>query len=482
MHPSVGLVLENRYNLTERVATGGMGEVWRADDVVLGRTVAVKILKSELLDSPEFVARFRAEARHAAALSHPGIATVFDYDEAPTGAYLVMEFVPGETLAVLLAATRRPPLATTMTILAETADALAAAHAGGVIHRDVKPANVMITPTGKVKVTDFGIARAVDAVSTTAVGQVVGTPQYMSPEQASGANVSPATDIYSLGVIGYEMLAGRPPFTGGTPVALALAHVQAVPPPLPVELPAGVRELITATLSKSPDGRPASAAEFASRVRGLAACFDAPTVAVAAAGPPTLFDAVPAAFPATLFDAAPAAPVAGVAGRPDPTEVMPAHRHVGPPMSAVLHREARHRRRVWAMFAAAVVVVALVFAVTRDDAPVTGTTSTLDPVSTVAAGTVTVTPTPTLATATTTAPAPAATVPLEVTIDPAMYVGRDSRDVIAELEALGFDVTVHKTKSDADKDVVVAVEPFGPLPAGSTIEVSVDDGKGKPRG
>ena len=207
--------------LTRPIAMGGMGEVWEGSDLLLSRRVAVKILKDELRTTPAFIERFRAEARHAASLGHPGIATVYDYGETGEVAYLVMELVPGLTLSELLVEQPDLPTATKLSILSQTAEALHAAHRAGVIHRDVKPANLIVGPDGTVKVTDFGIARAIGAAPLTDAGQVIGTAHYMSPEQATGNQVTSASDIYSLGVIAYEMFAGRRPFEADTPVAIS---------------------------------------------------------------------------------------------------------------------------------------------------------------------------------------------------------------------------------------------------------------------
>ena len=192
--------LGSRYRLLSRIAVGGMGEVWRAEDTVLGRAVAVKVLRSELTSDQTFLDRFRAEARHAAALAHPGIASVYDYGEVaspgadrPDTAFLVMELVDGEPLSALLAREQQLPADRTLDILAQTAAALGAAHAVGVIHRDVKPGNILIRPDGQVKITDFGIARAVNAAPVTATGLVMGTAYYLSPEQAAGQPVTPAS-------------------------------------------------------------------------------------------------------------------------------------------------------------------------------------------------------------------------------------------------------------------------------------------------
>ncbi len=267
MRPEHDLVLGDRYVLTRPIAVGGMGAVWEATDQLLFRTVAVKILKDELRTTPAFIVRFRAEARHAAGLSHPGIATVYDYGETSDVAYLVMELVPGQTLSELLVEQPDLPTPTKLSILSQAAEALRAAHLAGVIHRDIKPGNLMVGPDGTVKVTDFGIARAIGAASLTDAGQVMGTAHYMSPEQATGDQATPASDIYSLGVIAYEMFAGRRPFEADTPLALSMAHVHTPVPPLPDQVPQGVAALIRESLSKDPNSRPTSAEVFATRAR-----------------------------------------------------------------------------------------------------------------------------------------------------------------------------------------------------------------------
>ncbi|MEN0104236.1 MAG: serine/threonine-protein kinase, partial [Curtobacterium sp.] len=225
MRPTSGLTFGGRYQLSSRVAIGGMGEVWQATDLVIGRTVALKILKDEYLGDPGFLERFRAEARHAALVNHEGIANVFDYGEEDGSAYLVMELVPGEALSTMIEREHTLPVDKVLDIVAQTANALQAAHAVGLVHRDIKPGNLLITPDGRVKITDFGIARIADQVPLTATGQVMGTVQYLSPEQASGHPASPSTDIYSLGIVAYECLAGRRPFTGESQVAIAMAHI-----------------------------------------------------------------------------------------------------------------------------------------------------------------------------------------------------------------------------------------------------------------
>lgn len=263
MIPQEGLTIGGRYLLTRRIAVGGMGEVWQARDEVLERDVAVKVLKPEYSSDDTFLARFRGEARHAAALSHPNIAGVYDYADTGDLAYLVMELVPGEPLNLILSRTGSLPTREVMVILAATARGLGAAHAAGVVHRDVKPGNILITPQGDVKITDFGIARAGDSVPLTQTGQVMGTAQYLAPEQASGQTVSGASDLYALGVVGYEALMGKRPFDGETPMAIAMAHVNTPAPPLPDSFSPGTRALIASALHKDPAMRPADAAGFA---------------------------------------------------------------------------------------------------------------------------------------------------------------------------------------------------------------------------
>jgi serine/threonine-protein kinase len=269
MRPTSGLTFGGRYQLSSRVAIGGMGEVWQATDLVIGRTVAIKILKDEYLGDPGFLERFRAEARHAALVNHEGIANVFDYGEEDGSAFLVMELVPGEALSAVLERERALPSDRVLDIVAQTASALQAAHAAGLVHRDIKPGNLLITPDGRVKITDFGIARIADQVPLTATGQVMGTVQYLSPEQASGHAASPTTDIYSLGIVAYEALAGRRPFTGESQVAIAMAQINETPLELPDTISEPVRNLVYACIAKAPADRPASAAHLARAAQSL---------------------------------------------------------------------------------------------------------------------------------------------------------------------------------------------------------------------
>jgi eukaryotic-like serine/threonine-protein kinase len=270
---AAGQKIADRYLLERRIAVGGMGEVWEASDTRLGRSVAVKVLRPELGDDPEFLHRFRIEARTVASLDHAGIAAVHDYgeDEGPNGrrtAYLVMELVRGEPLSTVIS---RGPIDTdeTLRLIEDAAWALQAAHERGFVHRDVKPGNILVRTDGIVKLTDFGIAKAADAVPVTRSGMVMGTAHYIAPEQASGAEAGPASDVYSLGIVGYECLAGHRPFRADSAVAVAMMQVREEPPPLPASIPAGARELIEAALVKDPAQRYATGGEFALAVAAV---------------------------------------------------------------------------------------------------------------------------------------------------------------------------------------------------------------------
>jgi len=251
------------------VARGGVGEIWRATDLVLGRPVAVKLLRTEYAQHPEVLARFRAEARHAGSVSHPGIAQVYDYGEdgAAASPYLVMELVDGPSLARVLAAGPLTP-ADAMDVLAQAAAGLQAAHAAGLVHRDVKPGNLLVGPSGQVKITDFGIAHAAWSAPITQTGALVGTPAYLAPERIMGGPATPASDLYSLGVVGYQCLTGAVPFEG-MPHEVTAAHRHRTLPPLPPAVPAGAAELVLDLTAKDPAVRPASAGEVAARAGRL---------------------------------------------------------------------------------------------------------------------------------------------------------------------------------------------------------------------
>ena len=263
-------LLAGRYRLTDRIAAGGMGEVWRGEDDLLNRAVAVKLLPTGRAGDEAFLARFRAEARYAASLSHPGIARVYDYGESAEfgGAYLVMELVNGEPLSAILARAGRLSPDATLDIVSQAARALDAAHQAGIVHRDIKPGNLLVAAGGTTKITDFGIATAVAAAQAshlTETGMVMGTAMYVSPEQATGAPVTDASDIYSLGVVAYECLAGHPPFTASEPLAIAFAHKHEPVPALPPDVPQPVSDLVYHMLAKTPEERPASVRVVADR-------------------------------------------------------------------------------------------------------------------------------------------------------------------------------------------------------------------------
>ncbi|MGW0485116.1 serine/threonine-protein kinase [Nonomuraea sp. NPDC003214] len=271
-----GTTLNDRYTLTSRLGGGGMGEVWRADDTVLGRTVAVKVLMPALSEDATFLRRFHNEARAMATLRHPGVVDVYDYGTCEIGerrlSFLVMEFVQGESLDRVLS---RGPLspAATMRLIAEVGDALAAAHRQGIVHRDVKPANLLIRPGGSVALTDFGIAHSASAGQLTATGAMLCSAGYCAPELATASEVTPAVDVYALGVVGFECLTGRLPFEGDTPVQIIYKHLHAATPTLPSEVPPGPRHVVAKALEKAPERRWESAEQMAEAARRA---FDAP--------------------------------------------------------------------------------------------------------------------------------------------------------------------------------------------------------------
>jgi serine/threonine-protein kinase len=259
----INVLLGGRYKLGEMIGTGGMADVFVAEDTRLARQVAVKVLRSDLARDPSFVARFRKEALAAAGLNHPGIVAVYDSGEEPAP-YIVMELISGHTLRELIHKGERVPLKRALEIGEGILAALEYSHHSGIVHRDIKPANIMITDHGDVKVMDFGIARALAdlGATLTSTWNVVGTAQYLSPEQALGEVADLRSDIYSTGCLLYEVLTGKPPFSGETPVSIAYQHVSGVlvaPSKIVPELPAGIDTLLTVALAKNPDDRYQSA-------------------------------------------------------------------------------------------------------------------------------------------------------------------------------------------------------------------------------
>ncbi|SCG47353.1 serine/threonine-protein kinase [Micromonospora halophytica] len=311
---SPGVQLGNRYRLDERIASGGMGDVWRGTDQVLGRTVAVKSLLPALLDEPGFAERFRGEARTMATINHPGVVDVYDFGSDQHIAFLVMEYVEGDALSSTLSRVGRLTPARTMALVAQAADALHAAHEKGIVHRDVKPGNLLVRPNGTLVLTDFGIARSDLVGQLTAAGSVLGTASYISPEQASGAVATPASDVYALGVVAYQCLAGRRPFEGDNPLEIAMKHVRETPRPLPGDIPPQVKVLVERALAKDPNHRWPSAAALASVARQTKAALSHQARAGGHAGPVSAAPASPAGPAARAqVSAAPASPAAPMA-------------------------------------------------------------------------------------------------------------------------------------------------------------------------
>ena len=454
MRPTAGMTFGGRYELQSRIAIGGMGEVWQATDLVIGRLVAIKILKDEYLGDPGFLERFRAEARHAALVNHEGIANVYDYGEEEGSAYLVMELVPGEPLSTVIEREKTLSIDKVLDIMAQTAAALQAAHSAGLVHRDIKPGNMLITPEGRVKITDFGIARIADQVPLTATGQVMGTVQYLSPEQASGHPASPSTDIYSLGIVAYECLAGKRPFTGESQVAIAMAQINEEPPPLPDTIAEPVRNLVYSCIAKKPADRPASAANLARAAQALRR--------------------------GDLQGAAAAVPgVLGTSTAPlDATTVMPRTAATGattvltiPDAPEPVDQEEKKKRSpwLWPLIALGGVlllvlvggIIALTSGGNSPEPTPTNSTQSAKPTKT-PTKTPTGTPTPTTA-----------------AINKADYVGKPLAEATAALEKLNMTVNAVKGTAapSADKvGVVYDVNPTGPqVPNGTTINVTYYD-------
>jgi serine/threonine-protein kinase len=424
--------LADRYELRGLLAAGGMGQVWRAHDQLLGRPVAVKVLRSEYTGDELFLARFRAEAQHAAALSHPNIAAVYDYGEeaAIDGsgehlAYLVMELVEGESLSTLLARTGSLTPERTLDLLQQTAAALAAAHEAGVVHRDVKPGNVLVRWDGTVKITDFGIAWSAGSVPLTQTGQVIGTASYLSPEQAAGAHATPASDVYALGMVGYECLAGERAFDGDNSVTIALRHLRDQPAPLPAEVPEGIRTLVEHALVKDPVQRYPDGAAFLAAIDEVLAGRQLPPVRRTDT---QSFWLLPDA--AALAGAAPAT---GETPRP-PTGVRARAGRALVPLVALL------------------VGAGLAALVLRPETPLA----------------------PPPATTAATAPVTAAPEPAEVVLERPDYVGRPAEAVRQQLEAMGLQVQLAAVvTAAAAPDTVVDVAPLSVrLEPGQTVLLS----------
>ncbi|MDZ5444255.1 protein kinase [Micromonospora sp. 4G57] len=388
---SPGVQLGNRYRLDERIASGGMGDVWRGTDQVLGRTVAVKSLLPALLDEPGFAERFRGEARTMATINHPGVVDVYDFGSDQHIAFLVMEYVEGDALSATLSRVGRLTPARTMALLAQAADALHAAHEKGIVHRDVKPGNLLVRPNGTLVLTDFGIARSDLVGQLTAAGSVLGTASYISPEQATGAVATPASDVYALGVVAYQCLAGRRPFEGDNPLEIAMKHVQEPPRPLPNDIPPQVKAIVERALAKDPAARWPSAAALAGVARQAklalsqqartgahpgpisgvpaspaapSARAQVPTASRQQSGPPAVAPRPPLASRPTAAASAPRPPVAapvaprGAASVPPPRQHNPLG-YARPPVAPAPPLPAPRRSRS-GLWWAAILVAALV--------------------------------------------------------------------------------------------------------------------------
>jgi hypothetical protein len=475
---ATGSIVGNRYSLRDRVAGGGMGEVWRAVDEVLARDVAVKVLRPEYAADEDFLARFRAEARNAAMLSHHGIARVYDYgeDDCP---YLVMELVPGEPISALLRREGRLPVDLALGVVAQVGAALGAAHAAGVVHRDVKPANLILTPDGTVKITDFGIARALGAPSLTRTGEVMGTASYLAPEQVSGGRGTAASDVYSLGVVAYECLSGVRPFRDQDPLAIAVAHLKEEPPPLPEEIPQAARDLVLSALAKDPADRPAGAVEFARQAAAVRRRLRAahPAGSGARGG---LLD-VPGAAPGRH-----ASPVPRAAADTRALAIPPPDLASEPVSNPAPARTWTRQTVIAAAIVVFLVAALLSFAITNaladSESGSPDPAAAAAPLPTASATPIAADPTPTAADPTQPSSlepssAPSATADADegepVLVDPERYVGRNAPVVEAALTRLGLDVEVEDVEGTGRPGTVTSIAPSGELPAGSDVTLTV---------
>lgn len=502
MRPVTGTTLGGRYKLTDRIAIGGMGEVWKARDQVLGRLVAIKILKEEYTDNESFLTRFRVEARHTALLNHPGIAGVFDYGEEQGSAYLVMELVPGPPLSTIIERERKLEVDRTLSLIAQTARALAAAHEHGLVHRDVKPGNILVMPSGVVKITDFGIARLADQVPLTATGQVMGTAQYLAPEQATGQIATGSSDIYALGVIGYECLAGRRPFTGESQIAIALAQVNDAPPALPDTIPAPVRQLIMSMLAKNPSERPKDATALAKAADALRA-GDTNTATLAVPGMLATGIATDATQVVNMDDdatqAVPQADSAPTMTNAMPTVVEPARNASGFSGSSAAAggfddedvdtqdpaREAGAKRSPWLVPLIVIIALAAVIALLawlipamssdNDNPPTSSPTQSTELSDSSSPTEESTEPTEETTEASETSDSPSPTPSETVTyVDvPASLIGQDIDTVTAELEGKGLvvDATPQET-SEYEPREVISLNPTGSVAQGETVSVT----------
>jgi eukaryotic-like serine/threonine-protein kinase len=447
-------VLADRYELLAPLARGGMGQVWRARDRLLGRPVAVKILRSEFTDDPGFRARFRSEAQHAAVMVHPNIASVFDYGEvaAPgtqeTVAYLVMELVDGESLAHLLRREGRLSPELTLSIVRQTAAALAAAHGAGIVHRDIKPGNVLVAPDGTVKITDFGVAWSAASVPLTRTGQVIGTAHYLSPEQAQGDKATPASDVYALGAVAYECLAGRRLFDGESSVQIVLRQIRDEPDPLPADVPPDLRELVLRALAKDPAVRYADGA-------ALQAAAERVTLTGASPTGTAVLD-LPLGSLAT-------APVPVASGMPPLRGPRTAEQTVVAPAPSVEERRPGNRAGLWVLVGALLAVVGVVAGLT-----LLGDAGNPAP-QTPAAPSPTTSASPSPSRTSSSAPAP----PSTVVVAARDYVGRPIEEVRTALTSLGLQVAIEPlTTADVPEGTVTSVDPAGEVALADAVTLT----------
>jgi serine/threonine protein kinase len=445
-------LLAGRYRLDNPIAAGGIGEVWQAEDQMLDRPVAVKLLRAEYAQHGETRARFRFEAKHAASLSHPAIAQVFDYYEGDVGRqpFIVMELVDGPSLADVLA---RGPIEPdrVMDIVAQAAAGLEAAHRAGLVHRDIKPANLLVTADGQVKITDFGIAHAAGAAPITRHGQLLGTPAYLAPERVAGQAAGPASDLYSLGILAHECLTGIRPFEG-TPIEIAVAHSQRALPPLPRSVPPAVAAFVAELTAKDPAARPASARLASARAAALRDSLTWPGASQDGYGPDYRAEtyALASDHPVTLADVQP-----------------PWYLDQGegwPPSGPRVDRSWPRRRVALAIAAASIVAGLLGWLVSS----ATGTTAPPAPAAS--------------------SPAiskPSSTPPATVTVDSNALIGQPVSAVRDTLRGLGLVPQVNwvaPSDQSSAPGTVVSVQPSGQVPAGSVVIVtavqSQDQGNG----
>jgi serine/threonine-protein kinase len=503
-----------------------MGEVWKAKDLILGRIVAIKVLKEEYTGDPGFLQRFRAEARHTALLNHVGIANVFDYGEEEGSAYLVMELVPGHPLSSIIEREQVLSPDRTLSMIAQTARALSVAHSQGLVHRDIKPGNLLITPDGRVKVTDFGIARLADQVPLTQTGQVMGTAQYLAPEQATGQTATGASDIYSLGVIGYECLTGHRPFSGESQIAIALAQVNDAPPPLPETLPTPVRALLMSMLAKDPKNRPANAiklSEAAEAIRNgdiaaahaavpgmllfeaatgpITAPVDIPTAATGVIESPEKDKSTTTTSALPVVGAAGAGAAAGLAAGAAAAAATGPHSTLSRADALAAQRswdqeeeqdrydepvdEPQRKGRspwTWPLIALIVLVLFALIGVMLTQAGIFSPSGPAESSSTSASAKPTsrsASPTSTSAspTASSASPTPTQSTPETINLIPDAYLGQPYNTVRSQLVGMGLTVKGDPVFSDKPEGTVTNIEPSGPVAPGETITVTYSKGQ-----